>query len=292
MHPIERLRHVARAGDVDEALLAEEAAYALASLAFDERALVPAARRLLEFHPRCAPLWWVVAEVLGQMDPATAAEHAAMRLAEDPVADELAAALPGAAHLLTTGGERLASALRERPDLMVSILGSSRRLGIEMRRLSGFVEVEAVEERELERALGQCSLVVLEVIACTGDRLLVRPDATELVARATEHSVPLWAIAGVGRLLPPALFDELVARHAATTPGPAVGVDLEDVSDPDWAYRAGGAGEPGRPASGLVVPISAAEVVVSSEGPVRASEVRARCKGRVPAELLHGIAGR
>ena len=64
MHPIERLRHVARAGDMDASLLAEEAAIALGGLAFEPRALVPATRRLLEFHPSCAPLWWVCAELL------------------------------------------------------------------------------------------------------------------------------------------------------------------------------------------------------------------------------------
>src|SRR5665213_698258 len=101
MHPIERLRYVARAGDADPSLLAEEAALALGALASEPRALVPAARRLLEFHPSCAPLWWVCAELLSADRPEARAEELADALSDDPTADELAAALPGAATLAT-----------------------------------------------------------------------------------------------------------------------------------------------------------------------------------------------
>ena len=62
MHPIERLRYVARAGWAPPAVLAAEAAWALGDLALhEETAVLPACRRLLDRHPGCGPLWWVAA---------------------------------------------------------------------------------------------------------------------------------------------------------------------------------------------------------------------------------------
>src|SRR5437763_1604052 len=59
MHPIERLRMVARAGREDSTVLAREAASALASLGGQPAALVTACRRLGDRQPPCAPVWAV-----------------------------------------------------------------------------------------------------------------------------------------------------------------------------------------------------------------------------------------
>ena len=70
VHPIERLRYVARAGWAAPAVLAAEAAWALADLALhEEPAVLPACRRLLDRHPGCGPLWWVAARILTAGDP-------------------------------------------------------------------------------------------------------------------------------------------------------------------------------------------------------------------------------
>jgi hypothetical protein len=85
VHPIERLRYVARAGWAAPSVLAAEAAWALGDLAIhEEPAVLPACRRLLDRHPGCGPLWWVAARILTAGDPADEAERCADALESDP----------------------------------------------------------------------------------------------------------------------------------------------------------------------------------------------------------------
>ena len=64
MHPIERLRYVARAGAVDPAVLVQESAAALAGLDDEPGNLILSARRLLSRHPASGPLWALCARLL------------------------------------------------------------------------------------------------------------------------------------------------------------------------------------------------------------------------------------
>jgi len=96
VHPIERLRFVARAGWAGPSELAVEAAYALAELAEQEpAALLPACRRLLERNPGLAPLWWVAARVLCAGDPLEEADRCAGELEDDRTEELLEEALAG-----------------------------------------------------------------------------------------------------------------------------------------------------------------------------------------------------
>lgn len=96
VHPIERLRFVARAGWSGPSELAIEAAYALAELAEQEpAALLPACRRLLERNPGYAPLWWVAARVLCAGDPLEEADRCAGELEDDRSGELLYEALAG-----------------------------------------------------------------------------------------------------------------------------------------------------------------------------------------------------
>jgi hypothetical protein len=56
VHPIERLRYVARAGHTDPTMVAVEAALALADLPDEPGVLLTSVRRLIDFHPSCGPL--------------------------------------------------------------------------------------------------------------------------------------------------------------------------------------------------------------------------------------------
>ncbi|MGH8997806.1 MAG: hypothetical protein ACRDY7_00255, partial [Acidimicrobiia bacterium] len=69
MHPIERLRWVARTPQGDPALIVCEAAEALASFGGDAAGLVVACRRLIERRPGCALLWTLSARMLCAFDP-------------------------------------------------------------------------------------------------------------------------------------------------------------------------------------------------------------------------------
>ncbi len=96
VHPIERLRYVARAGWAPPAVLAAEAAWALGDLALHESsAVLPACRRLLDRHPGCGPLWWVAARMLTAGDPAEEAERCVDLLESDPTPDLLREELHG-----------------------------------------------------------------------------------------------------------------------------------------------------------------------------------------------------
>ena len=105
MHPIERLRYVARAGWAGPASLGAEAAYALADLAeYEPAALVPACRRLLERNPSCGPLWWVAARLCSAGDPSAEAERCTEELEEDPTLELLEQAISDNARVVRHGG--------------------------------------------------------------------------------------------------------------------------------------------------------------------------------------------
>lgn len=105
MHPIERLRYVARAGWAGPAALGAEAAYALADLAaYEPAAVLPACRRLLERNPSCGPLWWVAARLCSAGDPVAEADRCVEELEDDRSAELLDASLPDGARLVRHGG--------------------------------------------------------------------------------------------------------------------------------------------------------------------------------------------
>ena len=105
MHPIERLRYVARAEWAPAALLASEAAWGLGELVEREAAAVlPACRRLIDRHPGCGPLWWVAARILTAGDPVAEAGRCADALDDDPTIELLAEELDASRHVVRHGG--------------------------------------------------------------------------------------------------------------------------------------------------------------------------------------------
>src|SRR5437016_34261 len=94
MHPIERLRYVARSSGASQVVLVRETAAALAALGFDPPGLVTACRRILDRHPLSGPLWWLSARVLTSNDPTAEAWNAADEITADDTCGVLAYALP------------------------------------------------------------------------------------------------------------------------------------------------------------------------------------------------------
>ncbi|MCU1492340.1 MAG: hypothetical protein JWO62_104 [Acidimicrobiaceae bacterium] len=212
MHPIERLRYVARAGDVDPGLLAEEAALALAGLASEPRALVVAARRLIEFHPRCGPLWWVAARLLAANDLVSAAALAVAELEQDGSVEELAASFPGSAVVVSSPAPSILEAFGLRPDLDVRLVGEGRSLRSALRLLASDGERSGWLVEEAAEALEGAHLAVIEVSAAGPEGCVVDRGARTLAHEAARAGVPLWAVAGVGRILPSPLFAALAGR--------------------------------------------------------------------------------
>jgi hypothetical protein len=215
MHPIERLRYVARASGVDPAILVRETAAALASVVQVEPAgLVPACRRLIERHLTIGPVWWLAARVLTAADPVDEAWTAAAEIDDDPTAASLARALPDDATVTIVGWpDTAAGALRRRGDLEV-LIGDAMGEGTALcRRLSDSGTTAAlIPDGGLAAATVVSDMAVIEAIAGGPKGVLATSGSHAVAAVAAHACLPVWAIAPVGRILPDRLWDALLRR--------------------------------------------------------------------------------
>src|ERR1019366_1594347 len=172
MHPIERLRWIARDRDEAPTALAVEAAWAISELALDEPpAVVTACRRLVASHVTVGPLWWVAATVLVAPDPDQAARRAVGELCSDPTAELLAGALSQhvageAAVVVACPAETVLEALSHRPSSVVRVVGSSLGLRGEVRGFGALVqEASGWELDEAREAVDGAGVVLVEALA-------------------------------------------------------------------------------------------------------------------------------
>lgn len=273
MHPIERLRYVARAGGAPPSSLVREAAGALAGFAEEPVALVTACRRLVDRHPQVGPMWWLASRVLAAGDPGPEAWRVADELDADPTASVLGAHLPEAATVVVLGWpELIGSALRHRGDLEVLVvdsLGEGTGLARRLRAAGG--DVEEVPESGLGAAVGSSGLVLLEALALGPAR-----DASEragavavagswtAAAVARSAGVPTWLVAGAGRVLPGRLWEALQRR-------------LDDDPDEPWE----------RPAE--ILPLDLIDEVAGPSGLEGPEDALGRADCPVVPELLRPI---
>ncbi|MGI8491710.1 MAG: hypothetical protein ACR2KC_02090 [Acidimicrobiales bacterium] len=218
MHPIERLRYVAGARGADPGLVAREAATALAEMARLEPAgLLPACRRLVERHVSSGPVWWLSCRALAGADPAAAAREAARLLEEDPTADHLAEQLPEDTTVVIVGWpDIVAGALRSRGDVEVLVLDSGGDGAALARRLADAGhDAAAVPDAGVGPAVAVSGLVLLEAWAAGPSGLLAAPGSRAAAAVAACAGVPVWAVCGVGRVLPARMWEALLARFDA-----------------------------------------------------------------------------
>ena len=214
MHPIERLRYVARSSGANQALLVRETASALSGLGFDPAGLVTACRRIVDRHVASGPLWWLCARVLTAGDPLAEAYRAADEIAADPTGRHLAHALPDAATVCVLGWpEVISETLVRRGDLdvlVVDALGEGSGLARRLRRSD--IDAEEVPQSGLGAAAAAADLVLLEASANGGDGAVAIAGSRAAAAVARHAGVPVWLIGGVGRILPPRMWQALVTR--------------------------------------------------------------------------------
>ncbi|MEX2658996.1 MAG: hypothetical protein WD232_04815 [Acidimicrobiales bacterium] len=262
MHPIERLRHVARAGSVEHGVLAQEAAAALGNLGDDPGGLVLACKRLVDRHPAAGPLWTMCARVLLAGDPRKEAWRCLAEVDDDLTASHVVQLLPDDAVVTVLGWPEIAArALPPRGDLVVrvvDVLGEGRQL---VRRLAlRDVEVSEVPESGAAAAVLSGDLVLLEALASGPDAFLSVPGARAAAAVARHAGVPVWVVVGAGRALPGPLWDGLTARVAER--GDPWDADVE------------------------VVPLDLIDVVVGPVGQATGTELAVRADAPVAPELL------
>jgi hypothetical protein len=214
VHPIERLRYVARSSGADQALLVRETAGALSGLGFDPAGLVTACRRIVDRHVASAPLWWLCARVLTATDPLAEAYRAADEIAADRTGHELANALPDGATVCVLGWpEMISDALIRRGDLdvlVVDALGEGSGLARRLRRSD--VDAEEVPTAGLGAAAAASELVLLEASAVGDDGAVAIAGSRAAAAVGHHAGVPVWLVGGIGRLLPARMWQALVGR--------------------------------------------------------------------------------
>jgi hypothetical protein len=226
VHPIERLRFVARSSGVPAEVLVRETAVALRSFAGDEPGLVAACRRVVDRQLTCAPLWWLCARMLTAPDAAAEARAAVEEIDRDPTARVLAADLPHDAVVVLVGWPgQVAGALRRRGDLRVLVPDLDGTAAELVERLADH-DVDAVElpARNLAAAIRSSNVVLVDALAVGPEQALAPAGTFSAAAIARHLEVPVWLVAGAGRLLPRSMFDALARRW-------------EDSVDEHWAYE-------------------------------------------------------
>jgi hypothetical protein len=218
MHPIERLRYVARASGGDQRMLVRETAGALRGLGFDPAGLVVACRRIVERHPTSGPMWWLCASVLAAPDPYRCAASLADELEADPTPDVLVDALPDDATICVVGWPDLIGvALLRRGDSTVLAIDTDDDDGMSsaafVRRLQrAEVDAEIVPAAGLAAAVLASDVVVVEALAACETDLLADAGSRALASVGYCSEVPVWAVVGRGRRLPSALFEAMGHR--------------------------------------------------------------------------------
>jgi hypothetical protein len=268
VHPIEHLRYVARATGADPAVIAREAADALVEMArIQPQGLLPACRRLIERHVAAGPVWWLSARMLRADDPVRVGRESAREIEDDPTGSHLAGALPDEATALVVGWPDVTSeGLRGRGDVEVLVLEAAGEGGQFVRRLRdrGF-EAQLVPESGAGPAAVVADVVLVEAFAAGPAGVLAAPGSMAAAAVAAHQQVPVWAVAGLGRVLPAQLWDALVNQ-------------LDESGIEPWE----------RPVE--VVPSDLFSQLVGPDGPVAAAEGLAAATCPAAPELFR-IAG-
>ncbi len=265
MHPIERLRYVARATDDASSMLVREAAGALGSFSTDPAALVTACRRLVDRQPHAAPIWWLAARVLASPDAADEAWIASDELDDDQTARVLRDEVPEDLAVLVLGWpEQVASGLMKRGDLTMYVADmNGEGTGLVRRLERNGHEPTLVDERGVGSIAAEVDVVIIEALGLGGTSLTA--TAGSLAAAAVAHHVgkQVWAVAGVGRVLPGRLWEAYLRR-------------LDDEGDP-WD-------------TGIEqVPHSLIHRVIGPTGAISPEAAAQRANCPIPPELLKSL---
>jgi hypothetical protein len=214
VHPIERLRYVARAHGASQSVMVGETAAALRSFGRDPQGLVTACRRIVDRQPSSGPLWWLAARTLTAADPITEAQIAAAEVEDDRTPRALADALPEDATILLLGWPELSpGGLPRRGDLEVLVADvDGEGSDLVLRLLRADVDATDVPQSGLGAAAAEADVVVLETSAM-GPSGFLAPSGSRAAAAVARHAGhPVWLVAGVGRLLPERMFTALCDR--------------------------------------------------------------------------------
>ena len=214
VHPMERLRHLARSGGGDPRSLVRETAGALRNLGNDPAGLLVACRRLIERNPTSGPLWWLCAHVVTAAEPYAVARRLADELDADKTPETLARYLKPDARVCMIGWPDLAGeAILQRGDVSVLAVDTDEQTAAFVRRLSrSGVMAELIGPSALAAAVLVSDVVVVEALAAGGGDLLAANGSRAAASVAYCSGVPVIAVVGRGRCLPLPGFQSIVQR--------------------------------------------------------------------------------
>jgi hypothetical protein len=228
MHPIERLRYVARATGADPATLVGETAFALRDLNIEPAGLVLACRRIIERHPTVGPLWWLCARLMSSTSPFELAEQLALEISLDSTATNLSDALPPDSTLCLVGwsytGMQAAVQRRDCRVLVVDSHGDGQSAVDALERADVVAEYVA-----LESAAGAISIadtVVIEALACGPGEALCVGGSHGVASIAYCMSRPAWLVSAIGTRLPNLMWLAMKERNLCGRESWEVGTDV------------------------------------------------------------------
>jgi hypothetical protein len=266
MHPIERLRYVARSSGADPVVLVRESASALVGLGVDPAGLVTACRRIIDRQFTTGPLWWLCSRVLTAPDGRAEARRASAEIANDPTGDELTNALPDGTRVAVVGWPATAGdVLARRGDCPVFVIDVFDEGNGLVRRLErADVDVTEVGPAGLAGAVRASGLLLLEATAIGPSGALVVAGSGAAAAVARHAGVPVWLVGGVGRQLPLRMWEALCSR-------------LDDEGEP-WEL------------DDEILPLDLVDAIVGVAGPELVAAALARTDCPVAPELFRPTA--
>ncbi len=214
MHPIERLRYVARASGADQTSLVRETAGSLGAFRDDPAGLVMACRRMLARHLSSGPLWWLTSRACTAPDAMREAWLAADEFEADRTARHLSHALPDDATVVVLGWpEVIAEALPARGDLDVLVVDTLGEGGGLVRRLRrSDVDAQDVPQAGLGAAAATADVVLIEASVVGPDAFVAVAGSHAAAAVALHAGKQVWLVAGVGRFVPRRLWEVIDSR--------------------------------------------------------------------------------
>jgi hypothetical protein len=195
--------------------LVSETAQALFGLHMEPAGLVLAARRIVERHPTCAPLWWLCAQALSALDPFERLYELESEINKDATTDHLLVQLGDARVVCIVGWSPTAlEALVQRGDckaLVLDSFGSADSAVNALERVE--VEAESVSIEHAARAIDMCDMVVLDALGCGPDEFLMTSGSHGVAALAYVAQKPALVTARCGTRLPAELWESMKARN-------------------------------------------------------------------------------
>lgn len=205
---------MARSQGAPAEMLVQESAIALGAFRDDPAGMVAACRRIIDRQLTCGPLWWLCARILSAPDPMVEAREAVMQMDQDPTGARLAGELGEDASVVVVGWpSQSVAALRRRGDLevlVVDVAGEADEAVEQLLRMD--VDATEVPARGAAAAVAVADLVLLESFAIGPQQALAPAGSFAAAAVARERGVPVWMVAGVGRMMPASMFDALTNR--------------------------------------------------------------------------------